>query len=36
MRHDFAGRLMPDGVVAGFLVVGADGSERPLLHPTTP
>ncbi|MDD2763527.1 MAG: hypothetical protein PHE83_06075 [Opitutaceae bacterium] len=33
MRADFAARLMPDGIVAGFLVTEADGSARPLLHP---
>lgn len=33
MRRDFAGRLMPGGVVAGFLVTERDGSWRPLLHP---
>ncbi len=33
MRADFARLLMPDGVVAGFLVAEPDGSFRPLLHP---
>ena len=33
MRADFAARLMPGGVVAGFLVHEPDGSLRPLLHP---
>lgn len=33
MRRDFAKWLMPDSVVAGFMVVEADGSFRPLLHP---
>ena len=33
MRRDFAGRLMPEGVVAGFLVAEPDGTFRPLLHP---
>ncbi|MFA5058255.1 MAG: hypothetical protein WC485_09095, partial [Opitutaceae bacterium] len=33
MRADFAGRLMPDGIVAGFLITEPDGSARPLLHP---
>lgn len=33
MRADFERRLMPDGVVAGFLVTESDGTERPLLHP---
>jgi CRISPR-associated protein Csx3 len=33
MRTDFAGRLMPDGIVAGFLIANPDGSSRPLLHP---
>ena len=33
IRRDFAERMMPDGVVAGFLVVAADGKGRPLLHP---
>jgi len=33
MRHDFAARLMPGGVVAGFMVTEANGSLRPLLHP---
>ena len=34
MRSDFAARLMPDGIVAGFVVVEPDGRARPLLHPT--
>ena len=33
MRDDFASRLMPHGVVAGFLVTNPDGTTRPLLHP---
>lgn len=33
MRSDFAARLMPGGVVAGFLVNEPDGATRPLLHP---
>ena len=34
MRRDFAERLMPGGIVAGFLVVTEpDGTSRPLLHP---
>jgi len=33
MRRDFAGKLMPNGVVAGFLVTEPDGTFRPLLHP---
>jgi cellobiose phosphorylase len=33
VRRDFAAQLMPDGVVAGFLVTEAGGSRRPLLHP---
>lgn len=33
MRADFAARLMPGGVVAGFLVHEPDGAARPLLHP---
>jgi len=33
MRRDFATRLMPGGVVAGFLVTNAKGGSRPLLHP---
>ena len=33
MRTDFAARLMPGGVVAGFLVTEPDGRARPLLHP---
>src|ERR1019366_2611553 len=34
MRRDFADRLMPGSVVAGFLVAEADGTTRPLLHPS--
>jgi CRISPR-associated protein Csx3 len=34
MRRDFAERLMPGSVVAGFLVAEADGTTRPLLHPS--
>ncbi len=34
MRDDFHGHLMPNGVVAGFLLRGDDGRARPLLHPT--
>jgi CRISPR-associated protein Csx3 len=34
MRSDFAAQLMPDGIVAGFVVVEPDGRARPLLHPT--
>lgn len=30
---DFSRRLMPEGIVAGFLVTEADGRMRPLLHP---
>jgi CRISPR-associated protein Csx3 len=33
MRRDFAARLMPGGVVAGFLVMEPGGNARPLLHP---
>ena len=33
MRRDFSTRLMPGGVVAGFLVTKPDGASRPLLHP---
>lgn len=33
MRRDFAGLLMPDGTVAGFLVSEPGGRFRPLLHP---
>ena len=33
MRSDFTERLMPGGIVAGFLVTEADGTSRPLLHP---
>ncbi len=33
MRGDFSARLMPNGVVAGFLVTEPDGTARPLLHP---
>lgn len=34
MRSDFAGQLMPGGVVAGFLINEPDGAKRPLLHPS--
>ncbi|PTX92269.1 hypothetical protein [Opitutus sp. ER46] len=34
MRADFNARLMPDAIVAGFLLTEADGSSRPLLHPS--
>ena len=34
MRDDFSARLMPNGVVAGFVVVEPGGRFRPLLHPT--
>jgi 1,2-beta-oligoglucan phosphorylase len=34
IRADFAAHLMPDGIVAGFIVTEADGRFRPLLHPT--
>ncbi|MBI2511140.1 MAG: cellobiose phosphorylase [Opitutae bacterium] len=34
MRRDFAEQLMPGGTVAGFLINEADGSKRPLLHPS--
>ena len=34
MRVDFAERLMPGAVVAGFLITNPDGSTRPLLHPS--
>ena len=34
MRVDFTAHLMPGGIVAGFLLTEADGSARPLLHPT--
>jgi CRISPR-associated protein Csx3 len=33
MRRDFAEILMPQGVVAGFLVNEPDGTKRPLIHP---
>jgi CRISPR-associated protein Csx3 len=33
MRRDFSERLMPDKVVAGFLVTEPDGTGRPLVHP---
>jgi CRISPR-associated protein Csx3 len=33
MRRDFADKLMPGSVVAGFMVAEKDGSMRPLLHP---
>ncbi len=34
MRRDFADRLMPGGVVAGFLVTGPGGMGTALLHPS--
>ncbi|MBI5425415.1 MAG: cellobiose phosphorylase [Opitutae bacterium] len=34
MRRDFSAQLMPGGTVAGFLVNEADGTKRPLLHPS--
>ena len=34
MRRDFADRLMPGAVVAGFLVTEPKGRGRPLLHPS--
>ena len=34
MRADFVARLMPEGIVAGFLLAEKDGTARPLLHPT--
>jgi len=34
MRRDFAEHLMPDSVVAGFLLTEADGTSRPLIHPS--
>ena len=34
MRADFAEHLMPESVVAGFLVTEPDGTFRPLLHPS--
>ena len=34
MRRDFADRLMPGGVVAGFLVTGPGGTGTALLHPS--
>jgi cellobiose phosphorylase len=34
MRNDFADRLMPGGVVAGFLIAEADGRSSALLHPS--
>ena len=34
MRIDFARLLMPGSIVAGFLVTEADGTTRPLLHPS--
>jgi CRISPR-associated protein Csx3 len=33
IRRDFVARLMPKGVVAGFLIAESNGSARPLLHP---
>lgn len=33
IRADFARHLMPDGIVAGFLVTGEASGNRPLLHP---
>lgn len=36
MRADFGARLMPDGIVAGFLVDGQGTEDRPLLHPRDP
>lgn len=34
MRADFATRLMPDGIVAGFLLNEKGSGSRPLLHPS--
>lgn len=34
MRRDFTELLMPDSVVAGFLITDSDGTTRPLLHPS--
>ena len=34
MRSDFAARLMPGSIVAGFLVTDPGGGTRPLLHPS--
>ncbi len=34
MRADFARHLMPEATVAGFVIREAQGSFRPLLHPT--
>jgi CRISPR-associated protein Csx3 len=34
MRRDFADRLMPGGIVAGFLVTEPNGSATALLHPS--
>jgi CRISPR-associated protein Csx3 len=34
IRRDFAERLMPGGVVAGFIVNEADGTRTALLHPS--
>ncbi|HVU36221.1 MAG TPA: hypothetical protein VHE61_22475 [Opitutaceae bacterium] len=34
MRTDFAARLMPQGVVAGFMVMEPPSAPRPLLHPS--
>jgi CRISPR-associated protein Csx3 len=33
IRRDFVARLMPKGIVAGFLIAEPDGTARPLLHP---
>jgi CRISPR-associated protein Csx3 len=33
MRRDFSAELMPDGVVAGFLIFEENGTRRTLLHP---
>jgi CRISPR-associated protein Csx3 len=33
MRRDFSAQLMPDGVVAGFLIFEKNGTRRSLLHP---
>jgi cellobiose phosphorylase len=34
MRADFGRLLMPGSIVAGFLITEADGTSRPLLHPS--
>ncbi len=34
MRRDFAERLMPQSLTAGFLVTEADGTSRALIHPS--